>query len=203
MRQRYVTVGSGPAAVSAVETIRAQDPNGEIVIVGAEPYGYYSRPGLAYYLAGEVPENRLFPFRPEDFARLNCQLILGRATGLDAAGHRVTLDDGRILSYDRHGAHVCRVGPRGSGCAHGTCRQAACRGAPVERMWLSWGYGHYLRRWQPGEITFSDRPFVGPWRCQSFADCRSLPMVLVSSSGPVTDPHCYLGPLTGPFYFWG
>ena len=101
MRQRYVTIGSGPAAVSAAETIRAQDPNGEIVIVGAEPHGYYSRPGLAYYLAGEVPENRLFPFRPEDFARLNCQLILGRATGIDAAGHRVTLDDGRILSYDR------------------------------------------------------------------------------------------------------
>ena len=101
MNQRYVTIGSGPAAISAAEAIRAQDPGGEIVIVGAEPCGYYSRPGLAYYLAGEVPEKRLFPFRPEDFARLNVQLIMKRATGIDAGGHRVTLEDGRILAYDR------------------------------------------------------------------------------------------------------
>ena len=71
------------------------------MIIGAEPYGYYSRPGLAYYLAGEVPEERLFPFRPEDFARLDVQLIPKRATGIDPAGHRVTLEDGRILLYDR------------------------------------------------------------------------------------------------------
>ncbi len=101
MNRRYVTIGSGPAAISAAEAIRSQDPSGEIVIIGAEPYGYYSRPGLAYYLAGEVPEDRLFPFRPEDFARLNVQLILKRATGIDAAGHRVTLEDGRTVSYDR------------------------------------------------------------------------------------------------------
>ena len=101
MNRRYVAIGSGPAAVSAAETIRAQDPGGEIVIVGDEPFGYYSRPGLAYYLAGEVPEDRLFPFRPEDFRRLDIQLIQKPATCIDAAGHRVTLDDGRILSYDR------------------------------------------------------------------------------------------------------
>ena len=101
MNHRYVTIGSGPAAVSAAETIRAQDPNGEIVIVGAEPHGYYSRPGLAYYVAGEVPENRLFPFKHEDFERLRVELILDRATGIDAQGHRVTLEDGRILPYDR------------------------------------------------------------------------------------------------------
>lgn len=101
MNRRYVTIGSGPAAIAAAEAIRSQDPGGEIVIIGAEPYGYYSRPGLAYYLADEVPEDRLFPFRPEDFARLNIQLILKRAMSIDAAGHRVTLEDGRTVSYDR------------------------------------------------------------------------------------------------------
>ena len=101
MNRRYIAIGSGPAAISAAEAIRSQDPSGEIVMIGAEPYGYYSRPGLAYYLAGEVPEKRLFPFSPEDFARLDVQLVPKRATSIDAAGHRVTLEDGRMLSYDR------------------------------------------------------------------------------------------------------
>src|SRR5665811_2293507 len=101
MRRRYVTIGSGPAAVSAAETIRSLDPGGEIVIVCAEPHGYYSRPGLAYYLAGEVPEKRLFPFGPEDFARLDVQLVSKRAVDIDVMGHTVTLEDGRSLSYDR------------------------------------------------------------------------------------------------------
>ncbi len=61
MARRHVLIGSGPAAMSAAETIRGRDDDAEIVIVGAEPHGYYSRPGLAYYLAKEVPEKRLFP----------------------------------------------------------------------------------------------------------------------------------------------
>ena len=64
MARRHLLIGSGPAAMSAAETIRSRDDGAEIVVVGAEPHGYYSRPGLAYYLAKEVPEKRLFPFTP-------------------------------------------------------------------------------------------------------------------------------------------
>ena len=101
MRRRYLTIGGGPAAVSAAETIRSLDPGGEIVMLCAEPDGYYSRPGLAYYLAGEVPEKRLFPFGREDFERLDVRVISARAVDIDVAGHIVTLEDGRSLSYDR------------------------------------------------------------------------------------------------------
>ncbi len=83
MARRHVLIGSGPGAVAAAETIRRRDDQAEIVIVGAEPHGYYSRPGLAYYLAKEIPEERLFPFSPQDFARLNVQLLArprGRAS---------------------------------------------------------------------------------------------------------------------------
>ena len=101
MARRHVLIGSGPAAIAAAETIRSRDDQAEIVIVGAEPHGYYSRPGLAYYLAKEVPEERLFPFTPQDFARLNVQLLLERAVHLDPPAHRVTMEGGRELSYDR------------------------------------------------------------------------------------------------------
>jgi len=99
--RRHVLIGSGPAAISAAEAIRHKDDQAEIVIVGAEPHGYYSRPGLAYYLAKEVPEERLFPFTPQDFARLNLQLLHERAAHVDPAAHKVTLASGRELPYDR------------------------------------------------------------------------------------------------------
>ena len=93
--------------MSAAETIRRRDDQAEIVIVGAEPHGYYSRPGLAYYLTKEMPEERLFPFTPQDFARLNVQLLHERAAHIDPAAHRVTLGErprARLRSpADRHG----------------------------------------------------------------------------------------------------
>lgn len=101
MARRHVLIGSGPGSVAAAEMIRRLDDRAEIVIVGEEPHGYYSRPGLAYYLAKEVPEERLFPFTPQDFARLNVQLLLERAVHIDPAAHRVTLEGGRELPYDR------------------------------------------------------------------------------------------------------
>jgi NAD(P)H-nitrite reductase large subunit len=101
MARRHVLIGSGPGAMSAAETIRSRDAGAEIVAVCAEPHGYYSRPGLAYYLAKEVPEERLFPFSSRDFARLNVQLLFERAVHIDAAAHRVTLEGGRELPYDR------------------------------------------------------------------------------------------------------
>ena len=50
--------------MTAAEAIREADADAEIVIVGADRHGYYSRPGLAYYLTREMPEQRLFPFAP-------------------------------------------------------------------------------------------------------------------------------------------
>jgi NAD(P)H-nitrite reductase large subunit len=94
-------IGSGPGAISAAETIRRCDDQADIVVVGAEPHGYYSRPGLAYYLTKELPEERLFPFTPQDFARLNLQMLHERAVHINPAAHAVTLQGGRELPYDR------------------------------------------------------------------------------------------------------
>ena len=101
MTRRYLLVGTGPASIAAAEAIRTRQAEAEIVIVGAESAGYYSRPGLAYYLANEVPERRLSPFRPEDFARLRVRVLLARATRLDPVSHLVTLQTGEQLPYDR------------------------------------------------------------------------------------------------------
>ncbi len=101
MARQHVLIGAGPAAVAAAEAIRDADADAAITLVGADPSGYYSRPGLAYYLAAEIPERRLFPFTRDDFARLRVTLVADRVTAVDAQSQRVSLASGGTIGYDR------------------------------------------------------------------------------------------------------
>jgi 3-phenylpropionate/trans-cinnamate dioxygenase ferredoxin reductase subunit len=101
MARRHVLIGGGPGAMAAAEAIRGADADAEIVLVGADPHGYYSRPGLAYYLTNEMPEERLFPFTPNDIRGLSVSTLTESAVGIDPALHTVTLASGRKLAYDR------------------------------------------------------------------------------------------------------
>jgi NADPH-dependent 2,4-dienoyl-CoA reductase/sulfur reductase-like enzyme len=101
MSRRYLIVGTGPAGIRAAETIRSQDASGHVLLVSDDRHGYYSRPGLAYYLTGEISEKILFPFGEEDFRHLKVQRRRALVTDLDPKAHRVGLDSGETLSYDR------------------------------------------------------------------------------------------------------
>ena len=100
MRQ-YVIVGAGAAGVAAAEAIRNHDTTGKIFLLSEEAQGYYTRPGLAYYLTGELPESQLFPFAPADMRRLGVQQVHARATRIDTQAHRVELQNDNPLAYDR------------------------------------------------------------------------------------------------------
>lgn len=101
MPTRYLIVGQGVAGIAAAEAIRAADASGEITLLSDDPHGYYSRPGLAYYLTGEVPRAHLFPWREQDFAQMGLRRIQARVLSLDPAGHRLLLADGSALAFDR------------------------------------------------------------------------------------------------------
>jgi len=64
---RYLIIGSGVAAIAAAEAIRTVEPSGSITLITEDPDGYYSRPGLAYLLSGEIKEKLLYPY--QSFAR--------------------------------------------------------------------------------------------------------------------------------------
>jgi len=101
MPTRYLIVGQGVAGIAAAEAIRAADATGEITLLSDDPHGYYSRPGLAYYLTGEIPRGHLFPWREQEFQQLSLRRVQGHAASLDPTGHRLLLDGGAALPYDR------------------------------------------------------------------------------------------------------
>jgi len=99
--RRDLLVGSGVAGVSAAQTLRSLDPAGEITLVSYDPFGYYSRPGLAYYLTNEISEKHLFPFQEKDWQDLKIRRLRAWVSRLHPAERRLELSDGASLPYDR------------------------------------------------------------------------------------------------------
>jgi NADPH-dependent 2,4-dienoyl-CoA reductase/sulfur reductase-like enzyme len=101
MSARYVIIGMGVAGIAAVEGIRKVDPSGEITVIGDDPHGFYSRPGLAYYLTGEVEGEHLFPYPPDELHKLNARFLRGRVSSVLPAEGTLALASGGTLPYDR------------------------------------------------------------------------------------------------------
>lgn len=97
----HVIIGSGVAGMAAIESIRSVDSRSDILLVGDDPYGFYSRPGLAYYLTGELHDKALFPRTAEDLKKLNFRSVKGKVTKISRAEHTVELKNQSHLSYDR------------------------------------------------------------------------------------------------------
>jgi NAD(P)H-nitrite reductase large subunit len=98
---RYVIIGSGVAGIAAVEAVRALDALNEIVMIGDDPHGFYSRPGLAYYLTGELHDKALFPRTPEAYRQLNFRFIKARVLDINRETHSLELEDNPSLPYDK------------------------------------------------------------------------------------------------------
>ena len=97
----YVIIGTGPAGVAAAQTIRSQDTQSRITLIGDEPWGYYSRPGLAYYLTGELPKKGLFPISTAEFQNLNVRILHTRVRAIHPNDHHIENQAGKMLPYDR------------------------------------------------------------------------------------------------------
>lgn len=97
-----VIIGGGQAAASCAAKLRALGYGGTVTIVAAEPVLPYQRPPLSKkYVAGELERERLL-IRPADwYVEQNVKVERGvAASAIDPARRRVSLADGRTLSYD-------------------------------------------------------------------------------------------------------
>ncbi len=98
---RYIILGTGIAGFSAAQTLRNLEPGADITLVSDDPHGFYSRPGLAYHLTGEIPEKQLFPFSKKSKYNPNVQYVHGRVTRLDPQSHSIEVNPSGSLLYDR------------------------------------------------------------------------------------------------------
>lgn len=99
--KKYVIIGTGVAGIAAIEAIRSVDSAGEITVIGDDPYGFYSRPGLAYYLTGELHDKALFPRTSNDFRKLNFRYIKGSAARILREHSSIEVEGRPPLFYDR------------------------------------------------------------------------------------------------------
>ncbi len=99
--QKYLIIGNGTAAVSAVEGIRSLDRTGSITIISREEHPAYCRPLISYYLEGKASPQRM-SCRSESFYKDNsAEVVYSSAASLDPEAKKVKLENGAELEYTR------------------------------------------------------------------------------------------------------
>ncbi|MDJ0932974.1 FAD-dependent oxidoreductase [Breoghania sp.] len=103
MNEPIIIVGAGQAGQKAVETLRQKGYEGDLVMIGDEPFHPYQRPPLSKaYLKGEMDEERLFLRPPAYFETAAIDFRKGAwVSEIDPASHTVTLEDGESLIYSK------------------------------------------------------------------------------------------------------
>ncbi len=99
----YVVVGGGLAGAKAVETLRAEGFDGDVVLVASESERPYERPPLSKnYLQGKAERATVFVHDEGWYAEHGVDLRLGAtAVGLDPSAQQLTFLDGAPITYDR------------------------------------------------------------------------------------------------------
>ena len=107
--RKLVILGAGIAGLTAAEEARRQTADVEITLVSRETSLPYFRLNLTRFLAGEVSESDLLIQHKAWFETRKIEYLVGDAHTIDRGEQKVTLRDGRQLSYDRlvlsNGAH--------------------------------------------------------------------------------------------------
>ncbi|MDA8123653.1 MAG: FAD-dependent oxidoreductase [Deltaproteobacteria bacterium] len=101
-KQRFVILGNGGAALSAISAARGAGYTGEIHLISETDEAAYNPMLSPYYFKGKVPWDGCFPFGSSFYRDHDITCHFGvPVASLAAREQRVTLDDGRSLAYDR------------------------------------------------------------------------------------------------------
>ena len=95
-----IIVGGGVAGFQAAATCRMLWPEVAVTVVDAEKECGYYRTLLPQYMAGTLPEEKLFLPRREADPLLTIRTG-ARVKALDRKARRLRLTDGKTLTYDR------------------------------------------------------------------------------------------------------
>lgn len=100
----YLIIGNGAAGLSAAEVIRRRDATGRITLLTDEPHLFYSRPGIAYLVTGQLSAAQLISRTRPFYEEHRFELRQATVTRIDPALQRVYLQNGASgpasLPYD-------------------------------------------------------------------------------------------------------
>jgi 3-phenylpropionate/trans-cinnamate dioxygenase ferredoxin reductase subunit len=101
MTDPIIVVGASQAGLQVAESLRQEGYNGPLMLIGDEPHPPYQRPPLSKaLLTGETTEDRLVLRGRDLLAKRDIALVTGvRVLGVDRAGRRLHLSDGRDLAW--------------------------------------------------------------------------------------------------------
>ena len=99
--KRFVIVGNGVAGTTCAETLRKNDQDCDITLIGDERWPLYNRVALPPYIKGKATRQKVFLRTVEQHQQRGIKLLLEtRVTKVDHVGQTVTLNDGKELPYD-------------------------------------------------------------------------------------------------------
>ncbi len=99
---RCLIIGNGIAGVSVARLLREKNQDIEIEMITRENVPYYSRINLIEFLAGTIPQEKLFVFPGKWYADRNIRLHYGRTVvAIDPQARVVTLDNDEVLPFDQ------------------------------------------------------------------------------------------------------
>jgi 3-phenylpropionate/trans-cinnamate dioxygenase ferredoxin reductase subunit len=99
----YVIVGAMLTGAKAAEALREEGFDGAVVLIGTEDQLPYERPPLSKgYLLGKDARDSIFVHDEGWYSENNVDLRRGTTvTSIDRSGHRVTLDGGESVPYEK------------------------------------------------------------------------------------------------------
>ena len=98
---RHVIIGAGPCGVVAAETLRKEDPDSTIILIGNEPIPPYSRMAIPYFLMKDIDEEGTYLRSADYYDSHNIQYLGHAVTKVDTDLKELTTDDGTKISYDK------------------------------------------------------------------------------------------------------
>ncbi len=98
MSRKIVIIGANAAGVHAANAARKTDSKAQIILIDKEPYPAYSRCGIPYVLAGEIPSfNDLTAFPPSHYRVMKFDLHL------EAKARSINPNDRIVLVENKEG----------------------------------------------------------------------------------------------------
>jgi NAD(P)H-nitrite reductase large subunit len=98
----YIIIGAGPAGIVAAETLRENDPDGEITVINAEKEPPYSRMAIPYFLEENITEEGSYLRDHEShFEKHKIGILQDSVSDLDASAQKISLASGNTLNFDK------------------------------------------------------------------------------------------------------